>query len=282
MTLVEKISLLNFDAKEEKKVKQKFLATLSLVNEEELRERLDFLKSKNVKISKGKEVKVLAIPVEELAKKFSILEEIHETDLYVSDPNFLLLNVIDIYKKIKYCIQNNIEYKWKKEDNQYKYADFLKSENKWKEFVGSKDEKNVSEEKFGLDDSLVTLEPFSETPVAEQTTENLFQEFSTPLDYNFNTPNTEDNLVKFSELTTPQIEKPVKFENTIESKESKESKDLKESTEEFKTTNLADIRAELERELQELDKIKNTQAEPDEISFNDIEPDSYGMGGRAA
>ena len=117
MELIEKLSLLNLNEKEEKKAKEKFMATLSLVSENELRERLDFLKSKNVEITKAKEIKVLAIPVEELSKKFSILDEIHETDLYISEPSTLSLNVIDIYKKIKYCIQNNIEYKWEVGEN---------------------------------------------------------------------------------------------------------------------------------------------------------------------
>lgn len=117
MTLIEKLSLLNLDKKEEIKARQKFLATFSLITEDELKERLEFLRSKNVLITKAKEIKVLAIPVEELAKKFSILDEIHETELYVSEPSTLSLNVIDIYKKIKYCIQNNIEYKWEVGEN---------------------------------------------------------------------------------------------------------------------------------------------------------------------
>ena len=117
MAITDKIALLNFDEKEEKKVREKFIATLSLISEEEMKERLDFLRSRNVILTKAKEVRILVVPIDELIKKFSILNEIHETDLYVSDPITLSLNVIDIYKRIKYCIQNNIEYKWEVEEN---------------------------------------------------------------------------------------------------------------------------------------------------------------------
>ncbi len=53
---------------------------------------------------------------------------------------------------------------------------------------------------------------------------------------------------------------------------------------EAKTTDFATVRRELENQLAELDSYRNSNNDfADEISFNDIEPESYGMGrGRAA
>lgn len=288
MTLIEKLSLLNLDKKEEVKARQKFLATFSLVSENELKERLEFLRSKNILITKVKEIKVLAIPVEELAKKYTILSEIHETELYVSEPSALLLNVIDIYKKIKYCIQNNIEYKWETEKNTYRYADFLKSEIKWKEFLSQREKSNkVSEEIPSLGEDLVTLEPFNDAPVKEEASNNLFQEFTSPLDFKFEDANTEDNLVSFSEIKTPQIEEPIKLDPSFSSVANDEVKPASFG-------NLDDIQSQLDK----LDELKSSLSDSqdiyfgdsyngDSLGFNDISPEffdteSYGRGGRAA
>ena len=143
MTIIDKIALLNLGEKEEKKAKEKFMAALSLISEEELRERLEFLEGKDVRITKAKDIKVLVIPTEELAKKFSILDEIHETDLYVSVPSALLLNVIDVYKKLKYCIQNGIKYK-DGLDYDKDFIDSLRNEEKWKEFLGKREKENAT------------------------------------------------------------------------------------------------------------------------------------------
>ena len=99
MTIIDKIALLNLDEKEAQKAKEKFMAALSLITEEELKERLACLRTRSIEITKARDIKVLTIPVEELAKKFSILDEIHETSLYTFDPSVLALNVIDVYKK---------------------------------------------------------------------------------------------------------------------------------------------------------------------------------------
>lgn len=289
MTLIEKLSLLNLDKKEETKARQKFLATFSLISEDELKERLEFLRSKNVVITKAKEIRILAIPVEELAKKFTILSEIHETDLYVSEPSALSLNVIDIYKKIKYCIQNNIEYKWETENNTYKYADFLKSEIKWKEFLNQREKSNkVSEEIPSLEEDLVTLEPFNDAPVKEEASSSLFQEFTTPLDFKFDDSSSEDNLVSFSEIKTPQIEEPVKLDPSFSSDALND--DVKPTT----FGNLDDIQSQLDK-LDELKSSLNDSQDiyfgdsynSESIGFNDISPEffdteSYGRGGRAA
>ena len=112
MEIIDKLSLLNLSEKEQKKAKEKFMATLSLVSEEEIRDILNLLSSKGIYITKANEIKILANSKEEILKKFSILEEIHEEDIYKEDPLRINKNVIDIYKKIKYCIQNGIAYKW--------------------------------------------------------------------------------------------------------------------------------------------------------------------------
>lgn len=164
----------------------------------------------------------------------------------------------------------------------YKYADFLKSEIKWREFLNQRTKNDkVDAETVNLEDSLVTLEPFEDTPSYEKD-DDLFKAFSTPSDFNFDAQNGDDNLVNFSELKTPQIDEPINFEDTLNS-----------DIDDYRATNFANIREELEKELQELDKIKSLQDASSDlqldndlndysIGFNDIEPETYGMGGRAA
>lgn len=186
--LKEKLALLSLDEKEKDKVKGKFWATLSLNTVEELKERINYLKDKNVNIIKANSIKVLNIPIEELAKRFSILEEIHETDLYKVEPLALSFNVIDIYKKIKYCKQNGISYR----SSEGKYESFLFNENEWEKKLNN----NV----------LVNNEPKNvenlNVSVSEPTFDNLFV-------------NDESNVTPFnSEKELNNIETKVsQFEN---------------------------------------------------------------------
>lgn len=155
MELKEKLDLLvDLPKKERAKAEAKFMAALALTSEKEISDVLAYLRTKNVVIKDAKAIKVLANGVEELTKKFSILEEIHATDIY-EDANRLNYNALDIYKKIKYCIQTGIAYK--KEDGSYEQ--FLFDEAMWLDVFNRKPEQK--------EEGIVTFEPVVEEPTLE-------------------------------------------------------------------------------------------------------------------
>ncbi len=350
MALTEKLNLLNLP-EEEKKKAYKFYADLALVSDEQLNDNVTYLKAQGVEIAKARDIKVLCNSKEELAKKFSILHEIGETDIFVQNPKLLNHNVIDIYKRINYCKQENIEYK---DENGYK--NFLFSEDKFKELYNKKDE--VKEEKIEVPD--ITLEKVEEpkveveppvveetveeavaqdtteevkeeTPQVEEVTEEVKEEENAPEEkveeppveeVKEESPVTEEKEEPKEEVqeekveitpddkdvyeqlngdaTIPNIDFSSIFEEpeekTIDIQPVKEdinlddfitiNEDIKDL--EAKTTSFADIKNEvnrselkdeLEKELAKLEELKSKTEE--EISFQDIEPESYGMG-RAA
>jgi len=263
MALKTKLDLLNLSEEERKKAQIKFLATLSLLSEEELKEEIEFLASKGVKVTKAKDIKVFADTVSTMSKKFSILSEIHEEKLYSQEPSQLTKNAIDVYKKMQYCKQMGKAYK--KEDGSYET--FLFNEQAWN--------KEFNREEAELNEDIVTLQPEAEPSF--------------------------DNVVYFSDDIEPvqsfeesDFEKTIQFESltdatTLDSdlEDTKHidinvyksaAREINEISE--KTTDLQTVREELEHQLKELDSLKNLTME-DEISFADLEPETYGMG-RAA
>lgn len=240
MAIIKKLDMLMLSKEERAKTEEKFLATLALVSEDELRDVLDFLNSKSTQITKAREIKVVANSKEEIAKKYNILNEIHETDIYRQDPEKINHNVIDIYKKIQYCKQSGIPYK--KEDGTYE--SYLFDESLWQQ-VASRDAVVVTPQDFiKVEDDIVTFESVVKEPVVEA-------------------PVMEDSV-------------PIEDEKFMDIKDyMAANNDMGEL--EAQTTNFATIRKELEGQLAELDALKN-DINFDEISFNDIEPESYGMG----
>ena len=159
MGIEDKLSLLvDLNEKEKNIAKEKFLATLALVTYDELKEVVDYLASKGIIITKARYLKVLGIPKNEIIRKISILEELHETNIYVQDPSKLSSNVIDINKKIKYCIQNGISYK--KEDGTYE--SFIFSEKAWQERTQKIPNAEAKEVSSVLDETLVSIAPVIE------------------------------------------------------------------------------------------------------------------------
>ena len=138
MITVEKLDLLMLGKEERRKAEDKFLASLALVSEEELREVTEYLNSEGVQITKAKDIKVVVNSKDEIAKKFSILNEIHETDVYRQDPSRINRNVIDVYKRIQYCKQIGKSYK--KEDGTYEA--FLFNEMLWQQMMVKENEKH--------------------------------------------------------------------------------------------------------------------------------------------
>lgn len=247
MALNRKLSLLSLSKEEQVKAENKFLASLALVDEDEIKDIVDYLNTQGVSITKARELKVVANSKEELAKKFSILSELHETNIYIQDPSQLNRNVIDIYKKIKYCMQIGKSYV--REDGTYE--PFLFSEVAWQKEMSKEVKQEVVEPtKQAPIEDFITLEPVSE-PVLE-----------------------------IIEPAIPQVEEqPIDDTDHIDIKEyMKATEDAAEL--EAKTTSFADIKKSLEDQLALLDSFKTAGLE-EEISFNDLEPESYGMG-RAA
>lgn len=245
MALKAKLDLLSLSDEERAKAQEKFLATLALVSEDELREVIGYLSSQGVQISRAREIKVLGDTKAEIAKKFSILGEIHEEGIYIQDPTQIPRNAIDIYKKIKYCIQNGRTYK--REDGTYE--PFLFSEAAW-------------QAEFNRESTIVT-EVSAVKPL-------------------------NDTIVTVEPVVAPELdlgEPVVPVSTIVEDTDHIDIGEYMKATDdvaelEAKTTNFAAIRKELEGQLAELDALKSMNFS-DEISFTDLEPESYGMG-RAA
>ncbi len=232
----DKLDLLMLNNDEKLKIEEKFLATLSLISFEELREVQAYLQKEGVNITKAREIKVLANSKDEIAKKFSILNEIHETDIYRNDATMINRNVIDIYKKIQYCKQ--IGKKYRREDGTYE--PFLFSEKLWQEAVSKSPVMNIEEVNTHLEES----------------------------------PKIE-GLVKEEVKSEP--EEAIDTDKYMDIKEyNNQNHDIDEL--DAKTTDFATIRKELEGQLAELDALSNGIEFNDEISFADLEPESYGMG----
>lgn len=244
MALNDKLKLFKLSPEETAKAEQKFLASLSLVSDEELTETINYLNSQDVFITKANQIKVAVNSKAELATKFSALSEVHETNIYRQDPARLNRNVIDLHQKIKYCIRNGINYK--KEDGTYE--PFLFSEVAWQKEFNKEDgiirDLNTP---FGLESEIVTVEPVIDP------------------EFQFNALGVEN----------PSLEETTNFE-TVKS----ELYDQLESAAEEKIKAIGDIKqdlADFKTRLEGLDFGQNEET----ISFNDIEPESYGMG-RAA
>ncbi len=127
-SLKEKLDLFKDLSEEEReKVENKFMPSLAYVNYDELEKGLAFLKSQNVYITKAREVKVMTL--ENFAQKFDILREVNATDLYSQNPEALIWDALDLFKKIKYCLQSKHEYK--NPDGTYK--SFLFNAKEWGE-----------------------------------------------------------------------------------------------------------------------------------------------------
>lgn len=188
MALKEKLAMFNLSPEQEKIATSKFLATLALVSEEELKEITSYLNSQGVEITRANQIKLVGNLREEIAKKFSIIGEIHETEIYKQDPLMINRNVIDIYKKIQYCKQNGISYK--KEDGTYE--SFLFSELEWQK-VFNRESVMISEPvvaavleepKVEVSEPIVTpVEPIAETtPVVNFAGSETFEKDTSKLD----------------------------------------------------------------------------------------------------
>lgn len=242
MAIVEKLKVLHLNDDELAKAKEKFLATLALVSDQDFQDTISYLEAQGVTITRAREIKVGANSKNEVAKKFDVLREVKATDIYVQDPSLLNRNVIDIYKRIKYCIQTGRDYK--RADGTYE--PFLFSEAAWqKEFNRESTMINEVSTARPLEESFVTVEPVVDGIALTETE---------PLNHNSIIDTDHIDIQEFMAQDTSELD--------------------------AKTTNFAAIREELEEQLAALDALKAANVD-ETISFNDLEPESYGMG-RAA
>jgi len=266
MGLKEKLDLLiNLSEREKNIAKEKFLASFAYVSEEELKDIIGYLDSQGVKITKAREIKVFANLKTEIAKKFNILSEIHETGIYKQDPTLINRNVIDIYKKINYCIQTSKPYK-----SEGKYESFLFNELSWKKEFNKE---NVVEE-------LPIVEPIlTQEPVIDKNHIDIKDIINNSIEIEENIAKTtsfadlKEELANLKEELDKELNDiEIQRENLINQKEAvlKEFKQEKDTYKVLSTQKVVNNKTYNEVITSE-----------DEISFNDLEPETYGMG-RAA
>lgn len=273
MGIEDKLSLLR-DLKDKDEVTYKFLSTLALVTYDELKEVVDYLASKNVFITKARYLKVLGVPKNDIVRNFDILEEIHETQIYEQDPSRISNNVIDINKKIKYCIQNGISYK--NADGTCKQ--FLFSEKAWQERMLKETKTEVKEVTPVLDETLVNMKPVVEesniiefNPVLDETPEDKQAEiipFSPVLE-------EDSNVMDIKEFQNKNEVPTMTFDNLTNSVQKMQNE----------LGNIETQKNALEQEKAELKAFQDSMLKElvsfDDLDFEQFRDDSFGIG-RAA
>ena len=229
MNLNEKLDMLDLSPAERKKAQEKFLTTLSFLSVEELKKILEFLASRNVYIRNAREIKVLANSKEEILKKYSILEEIKEVELYSADPTKISYNVIDVYKKIQYCKQMNIPYR--KEDGTYEK--FLFNEGMWQELSAKEANLNIISTP-NTEEEIVTVDPIVNAevePVVEEPIDNQHMDIQ---EYMATSQDIEEEKTTTFDVISSELEEQALQKNVEQLISSKESlQDFKKELEEI-------------------------------------------------
>lgn len=251
MTLSDRLSYLNLPDEESKKAISKFLVGLGMLEYAEFIEVINRLRQHKIEITKAKDIKVIANGLENIEKKINILDEIHEVDIYRQDPSRLNCNeVLKLYQRIQICKQTGIQYK--KDDGTYEL--FLFNEYEWKKMMSSRNEGITPTPEFTpVQEDIVTLEPVVEV-----------EPIITPV----------DEMVAIEPEVSPVLDTD---HIDIQDYMASQSDDIEEI--QAKTTNFAAVREELEGfrdQLAELDELKSQIDFGDEISFADLEPESFG------
>ena len=283
--LKAKLDLIGLSEKEREKAEQKFIVTLSLISYEDLKEINRYLKEQGVFITKAKDIKVYTNPIVEIKKKFSILDEIHEVDIYRQDPSKINLNVLDIYKKVKYCIQIGKSYK--KADGSYEESLF--SEFEWQK-VFNRESSTVDFIEADKNDEIITVQPTTSEIVAEpkiidylSDTELINPSFERVKDAELLDPMANHMVTGDEEKTTNIIDigdYMVSPQNSVTNKMANDELDM---------GSFDKIRKELEGLQGQLAELDSVGTLDEDISFNDILTEDYnidepsrGHGGRAA
>ena len=253
MTLTDKLSYLNLSDEESKKAISKFLVGLGMLDYAEFIEVINKLRQYKIEITKAKDIKVIANGLDNIEKKISILDEIHEVDVYRQDPSRLNCNeVLKLYQRIQICKQTGISYK--KEDGTYEL--FLFNEYDWKKMMNDRTGEIAQSQEFTpVEEDIVTLEP-----VASVEPEVVI----TPID---------EMIAIEPEPILPQDDTHMDIQDYM----ANAAEDIEEI--QAKTTNFAAVREELEGfkdQLAELDALRSQIDFGEEISFADLDTNSFG------
>ena len=269
MLITEKLDMLDLNEEEKVKAIEKFSATFGILTDEEYKEAVEYLKSQGILITKAKNVKVISNCRENIVKKINIIGDIHETDIYRQDPSKLSYNEdLKLYQRIQRCKQTGIQYK--KEDGTYEK--FLFDEKEWQQVNSKEKEPIIAPPTF------TTVEP--EIQALEPNDNKIVDMQDFMVEDNEIKGLEPDNIdFKFEEVA--EVQPPIDADNKYIDIKDYMAADNDMEDLEAKTTNFATIRKELEGQLAELDALRNDPDFGDEISFADLEPESYGMG-RAA
>lgn len=202
MDLSKKINLFEDVFKDlSEEAKMKFIVPLRLVSYEDLVKVVEFLKSLGIVITKPSQFKTLVNSTEEIKKKVQILEEIGAIDIYLEDPNRINKNVIDIYRRIKYCKQYGITYK-----KGNKYEEFLFSETAFNELINEPVPKKVE----------FSFIPDEEPPIVDNPDDNLI-DLKNYMDFGSDISAIDNgiNALKSAqgELNTTEPEKTTNFDS---------------------------------------------------------------------
>ena len=259
MTLSDRLSYLNLSDEESQKAISKFLATLGMLEYAEFIEVINRLNHYKIEITRAKDIKVIANGLDNIEKKINILDGIHEVDVYRQDPSRLNCNeVLKLYQRIQKCKQSGIKYK--REDGTYE--NFLFDERLWQQQLKGKIEEVIAPPTFKLsEEDMVTLEP-DNTPL------NIPEEPVVPVvDEVY--MNIEDYVAQ------PEIEEPEAHTTTFEVvSDGIVAQNLEDSI--SKLANDKKTLENFQQQLSELDTLKNQSDFGEEISFDDLEPDSFG------
>lgn len=163
----------------------------------------------------------------------------------------------------------------------YKYNKALFNEQLWAELIASQNVAYVKEE------DLITLNPESDYMIPND-------DLSIPI---IEEDPKKSNIVSFSEIVNHSVDEPVQnhqdskdvvdFNSYFEPVNSLDN-DQNIADLDAQTTNFADIRAELEKQIEELEKYKLENSngeinfENNTISLDEIEPEVFETRGRAA
>lgn len=254
MNIKEKIDLFGFSEEESKKA-WKFSASLAFVSGEEIITALDTLAELGLQIRYAREIKVVLNEIRKLKNNYNFANDSHEVDMYEQDLNRISNNNngLDFHRRKLYCEQNGIEYR----DEKGKYKKFLFKEALFRDITnGVEVEHEVkNEQEPYVPASELMAEPQSEISASDN-----------------------DANLSIQDLDIPEDPDHIDIKDYMQADKDMDKIDAQ-------TTTFAQIRSDLEKQLRELDDLRNqNEMDNNVIPFSDIEVESYGIGrgGRAA
>lgn len=231
--IVNKISVLNLPKEVYPNI-PKFYASFSddLVTLEELKEKMGYLTSKGIAITKPSQVKVFSLPLDFIKSQVEQAEKLGLLDMFISDPT--RISSTELFKRLSYVMSLNgtlkdekgkyskILFNKKEFDRRYG-VDYLtkeKDDNVKVETTNNNEEnvvkeENVSQTNTALDDlssevekamNTITAEPIVENPVKDvEPVETHVEVASEPIDESFVKEETQVNTPSEPEDVNPYV-----------------------------------------------------------------------------